>query len=200
MNVTVAAEEFRAHGDPATATRLLAMVRAWYARVPAQSPAPARRFSEGIALLMSGAADSAAVRFASVARDTTRIDAAGYLGLAAVARNDRAGARVIADSLGAMRRPWLFGANTFYRAAIMGALGERPLAVQLLQQAHAEGQWMDTWHYTSALDSLHGYAPFQALVRPERTSASKASHAARKPACRALTSTPSRSPRSSAAS
>jgi hypothetical protein len=50
----------------------------------------------------------------------------------------------------------------------MGALGERPLAVQLLQQAHAEGQWMDTWHYTNALGSLHGYAPFQALVRPER--------------------------------
>jgi TolB-like protein/tetratricopeptide (TPR) repeat protein len=168
MAVTVAAEEFRAHGDPATATRLLSMVGAWYARVPARSPVPERRFSEGVALLMSGAADSAALRFASVARDTTRIDAAGYLGLAAVARNDRAGARAIADSLGVMRRPWLFGANTFYRAAIMGALGDRPLAVQLLQQAHTEGQWMDTWHYTSALDSLHGYAPFETLVRPER--------------------------------
>ena len=168
MNVTVAAEEFRAHGDAATATRLLAMVRAWYARVPAQSPAPARRFSEGIALLMSGAADSAAARFASVARDTTRLDAAGYLGLAAVARNDRARARAIADSLGAMRRPWLFGANTFARAAIMGALGDRPLAVQLLRQAHAEGQWMDGWHYATALDSLRGYAPFEALIRPER--------------------------------
>lgn len=50
----------------------------------------------------------------------------------------------------------------------MGALGDRRLAVQLLQQAHAEGQWMDAWHYTSALDSLRGYAPFEALVRPER--------------------------------
>ena len=46
--------------------------------------------------------------------------------------------------------------------------GGQPDMAQLLQQAHAEGQGMDTWHYTSALDSLHGYAPFEALVRPER--------------------------------
>jgi hypothetical protein len=162
------AEEFRAHGDQATAARLLAMARAWYARIPARTPTPARRVSEGIAMLMSGIGDSAAVRFAAVARDTSRIDAAGYLALANVVRGDRAQARAIADSLGAMRRPWLHGVHTFWRGAIMGALGDRPLAVQLLRQASAEGQWMDSWHYTSALDSLHGYGPFEALIRPER--------------------------------
>ena len=118
--------------------------------------------------LMSGQPDSAAVRFAAVARDTTRIDAAGYLALAAVARGDGARARAIADSLGAIRRPWLFGVATFWRAAITGALGDRPLAIQLLRQANAQGQWMDTWHYTGALDSLRGYAPFQALIAPQR--------------------------------
>jgi hypothetical protein len=43
------------------------------------------------------------------------------------ARN-RARARTIADSLGALKRPWLFGANTFRRAAILGVLGERGFA------------------------------------------------------------------------
>jgi serine/threonine-protein kinase len=71
-----------------------------------------------------------------------------------------------ADSLGALKRPWLFGANTFWRAAILGALGERDAAVQLLQQAHREGQRMESWHYTAALDSLRGYPAFDALIRP----------------------------------
>jgi TolB-like protein len=166
--VLTGAQEFRAHGDAGTATRLLAMGREWYRRAPVRAPLPDRQLSEGIMALMSGQPDSAAVRFAAVARDTTRIDAAGYLALAAVARGDGARARAIADSLGAIRRPWLFGVATFWRAAITGALGDRPLAIQLLRQANAQGQRMDTWHYTAALDSLRGYAPFQALIAPQR--------------------------------
>jgi len=166
--VTTAAQEFRAHGDPATATRLLSLANAWYERSPARTPTPALRLSEGVALLMSGKGDSAAVRFTLIARDTTRIDAVGYLGLANAARGDRAGARVIADSLGRLKRRWLFGVNTYWRAAIMGALGDKPLAVELLQQAASEGQTLPAWHFATALDSLHGYAPFEALIRPER--------------------------------
>jgi hypothetical protein len=119
-------------------------------------------------MLASGMADSAIARFAVVARDTTRIDAAGYLALARLARGDRARALAAADSLGALKRAWLFGEHTFWRAAIMGALGEHDEAVQLLQQANREGQKMPQWHYTSALDSLHGYAAFEALVRAKR--------------------------------
>ncbi|MGE5731069.1 MAG: hypothetical protein ACM37U_03955, partial [Gemmatimonas sp.] len=168
MRVAIGAQEFRAHGDPVNAKRLLALVSAWRERVPIRGRMPARDFVEAVAMLMDDKADSAAVRFASVARDTMRIDAAGYLALADVARGDRARARAIADSLGALRRPWLFGEHTYWRAAIMGALGDRALAVQLLQQANAEGRQMDTWHYDAALDALHGYAPFEALVTPER--------------------------------
>lgn len=50
----------------------------------------------------------------------------------------------------------------------MGALGDRELAVHLLQQANREGQRMEAWHYLAALQALHGYAPFEALVRPRR--------------------------------
>lgn len=168
MRVAIGAQEFRAHGDPVSAKRLLTLVSAWRERVPVRGRMPARDFAEAIAMLMGGMTDSAAVRFASVAQDTTRIDAAGYLALADVVRGDRARARAIADSLGALRRPWLFGEHTYWRAAIMGALGDRALAVQLLQQSNAEGRQMDTWHYDAALDSLHGYAPFEALVAPQR--------------------------------
>jgi hypothetical protein len=162
------AEEFRAHGDPATATRLTTKARTWIANHPENAPSRDRLMREAIVMLAAGQSDSAAARFAVVARDTTRIDAAGYLALAQVASGDRGRARTVADSLGALKRRWLFGSHTLWSAAINGALGERDRAVQLLKQANAEGQPMQTWHYNDALTSLHGYAPFDALVRPRR--------------------------------
>ncbi|MEJ7812314.1 MAG: hypothetical protein WKG32_18025 [Gemmatimonadaceae bacterium] len=162
------AQEFRAHGRAAAASQLLALARTWVAAHPARAPSPDRQLWEGIVLLASGLPDSAGVRFASVARDSSRLDAAGYLALAQVARGDGARARAAADSLGALPRRWLFGAQTFWRAAIVGTLGDRDMAVQLLQQANREGHTMAAWHYHAALEALHGYAPFEALVRPRR--------------------------------
>ncbi len=168
MQVVAGAEEFRAHGDGRTASVLLTMARRWMTERASPTASPDRRFHEGIVLLASGMPDSAIVRFAPLARSTTRIEMAGYLALAHAARGDRVRARAAADSLGALQRAWLFGAHTFWRAAILGALRERDQSVQLLQQAHREGQEMQQWHYTTALASLHGYAPFDALVRPRR--------------------------------
>lgn len=166
--VAIGAQELRAHGDSASASRVRAKARAWMSGHSTREPSSDRRLQEGIVLLASGMSDSAAARFALVAADTSRVDAAGYLALARAASGDSARARAAADSLGALRRPWLFGTHTFWRAAIMGALGERDAAVQLLQQASREGQAMHTWHYHGALDALRGYAPFESLIRPQR--------------------------------
>lgn len=100
--VTTGAQEFRAHGRAAAASQLLALARTWVAAHPARAPSPDRQLWEGIVLLASGLPDSAGVRFASVARDSSRLDAAGYLALAQVARGDGARARAAADSLGAL--------------------------------------------------------------------------------------------------
>jgi tetratricopeptide (TPR) repeat protein len=166
-SVLTGAEEFRAHGDSITAAQILARARAWIAMHPRATPSSNRQLVEGMVFLESGAPDSAIARLTLAARDTSRIEAAGYLALARYARGDRAGAQSIADSLGALKRPWMFGRNTFWRAAILGALGERERAVQLLQQAHTEGQPMEMWHSLAALQPLHGYPPFDALIRPE---------------------------------
>ncbi len=168
LNLLAGAEEFRAHGDRRTASRLLARASEWIAANPARTASRDRQYREGVVMLASGMPDSAIPRLASVALDTTRIDAAGHLALAKLARGDRAGAHAAADALGALRRPWLFGAHTFWRGAILGALGERDQAVQLLQQANREGQQMQHWHYLGALDSLRGYPAFEALIRPRR--------------------------------
>jgi serine/threonine-protein kinase len=166
--VMTGADEFRAHGDTVTAALLIARARAWIGTHPSSAPSPDRRLLEGVVYLASGQPDSAETRFTLVARDSSRIDPAGYLGLARLARGDRPGAQAIADSLGALRRPWLFGRHTFWRAAIMGALGKRDLAVQLLRQAYSEGRPMHNWHYVGPFQPLHGFPAFEALVRPQR--------------------------------
>ncbi|HET7371815.1 MAG TPA: protein kinase, partial [Gemmatimonadaceae bacterium] len=61
MRVATGAQEFRAHGDPVSAKRLLTLVSAWRERVPVRRRMPARDFAEAIAMLMGGMADSAAV-------------------------------------------------------------------------------------------------------------------------------------------
>jgi tetratricopeptide (TPR) repeat protein len=168
QDVVTAAEEFRAHGDPVTATRLLAMDRAWTAANPQVPRSLSRARREGTAMLMSGEADSAVVILEEAARANASVARRGALGLAYAARGDRLRARVIADSLGAIRLPWRMGVDKFWRAAILAALGEQQEAVQLLHQAHAEGQGMQRWHHTHVLDSLRGNAAFEALIRPRR--------------------------------
>ena len=168
MRVTIGAQEFRMHGDTATAGRLLAMNRTWVATHAPRATSPNRQMSEGILFLLTGSVDSAIARFTLVARDAARIDAAGYLGIALAAHGDTARARTIADSLGAMTRPWLFGNHTFLSAAIVGSIGDRDRAMQLLQKSHDEGVGMDTWHFSPALNGMRGYAPFDALMSPRR--------------------------------
>ena len=168
MRVTNGAQEFRAHGDTVTASRLLATNRAWVAAHPPRATSPDRQLFEGILFLLTGSADTAIARLTLAAAQTNRIDAAGYLGLALVAHGDSVRARIIADSLGAMTRPWLFGNHTFWRAAIVGSMGDRDRAMQLLQKSHGEGVFMDTWHFSPALNAMRGYAPFDALMTPRR--------------------------------
>jgi TolB-like protein len=171
--LTIGGLEFRAHGGEATARRLLTMARTWYASNPSRRAVAVRTLGEGIAMLETGMPDSAATLFLAVTRDTTAADsvslaAAGYLGLAEVARGDTARARTVADSLGALDPQWRFGGHLFWQAAIVGALGDKAGAVDLLQRAHRAGQGKQSWHYSAALESLHGYAPFSDLVRPRR--------------------------------
>ena len=135
-------EEFRVHGDSVTSQRLFNMVVTWFAAHPEPRSRPPTALSSGIAFLATGSPDSAASQFATLARDSANLGGAGFLGLSAIAKGDRVRAVAIADSLGALKRTWLFGEHTFWRAVILGALGRPGEAVQLLRRAHREGQSM----------------------------------------------------------
>ena len=158
--------EFRAHGDATTAQRLLMRTTTWYRARQRAPGAYAARFDEAVALWLTDDVEGAATRLRALSRDTTRVEALGLLALVDIARGDRTSAESIATALQSLRRPYLFGVHTYWRAAIAGALGNRELAVQLLQQAHQEGFPMNGWHYDAALTSMRGYAPFEALLKP----------------------------------
>jgi len=55
-----------------------------------------------------------------------------------------------------------------YRAELAAMLGERALAVRMLQQATAEGNpFEQNMHITHELQRLRGYAPFEEWLRPK---------------------------------
>jgi len=160
--------EFRAHGDTATANAMAKLALAWCASHRTANPTSERDVAEARVLLLSGLADSAMILLQRATRDTTNVTAAGYLGLLAARAGNRDRTRAIADSLGALKRPFLLGANTYWRAVILGELGEREQSVVLLRQSHREGQNLNTWHRAEPLASLRGYAPFEAMITPRK--------------------------------
>ena len=63
---------------------------------------------------------------------------------------------------------WMFGTNTAWSGAIVGALGDKARAVELLRHSKEQGAALDTWNYAPQLDALRGYPPFEELIRPQR--------------------------------
>lgn len=174
--VNEAAMEFEAHGDSAAGAALARQVSEWHASHPTTTPSARRSIQHGVAWLTLGRLDSAQQAFAGAARDTSRLfrargedlNASGYLAVILAPQGQSARARAIADSLGRLQRKWLFGWNTFWRAAIYSELGDREVAVRVLGQAYKDGTRKQFWHYYLPLRSLRGYPPFEALIKPER--------------------------------
>ena len=93
----------------------------------------------------------------------------GVLGVLAARRGDRAEAQRIDQWLAGLSRPYLSGYPTYYRAQIAAVLGDSNRAVELLRDAIAQGA-MDPWdhlHSEPGLAALHGYPPFDEVLRPK---------------------------------
>jgi tRNA A-37 threonylcarbamoyl transferase component Bud32/TolB-like protein/tetratricopeptide (TPR) repeat protein len=91
----------------------------------------------------------------------------GGLGAIAARRGDRAGALRADRWLSELDRPYLHGANTYWRARIAALLGEREAAVRLLHEAWQEGAFlMENAHIEVDFTPLHDYPPYRVLIRP----------------------------------
>ena len=76
--------------------------------------------------------------------------------------------------LAALSDPYLFGRQTYARARIVAALGDRADAVELLQEAWIQGRPLafdgrdtEDVHSDPAFESLREFVPFQALMRTD---------------------------------
>jgi len=75
-----------------------------------------------------------------------------------------AGAEAEASWFEALDRPYMFGANTYWRAVILAHLGRRDEAVILLRQAYRDGRGRDVMLTDPNLMPLWGHEQFEQFI------------------------------------
>jgi serine/threonine protein kinase/tetratricopeptide (TPR) repeat protein len=105
------------------------------------------------------------------------IEYLGTLGALAARRNDRKEALRISSELARIDYKYVMGRHSYSRARIAAQLGEKGQAVDLLRQAASEGYSWNfpiiiqvptlAFHASMDLEPLHGYAPFEELLKPK---------------------------------
>jgi predicted Zn-dependent protease len=161
-----AGEELRAHGYPARADQLFRQARSWYL-----APNRGANATWKLAQLAYGLRDWQEARIlvdSLLAQQPANSDYRGVSGLISARLGRRDLAEAVARSFAADQRPYQLGAPSLYRARIAAVLGDRDTAVTRLREAFAKGTVYDLWlHRDPDLESLRGFPPYEALVRPK---------------------------------
>jgi hypothetical protein len=67
-----------------------------------------------------------------------------------------------------LHRPYLFGWDSYYRAAIAAQLGRFDESLSLLRRAFSQGfGWRSDLHSSYELEPLRGHPEFEAMLHPE---------------------------------
>jgi tRNA A-37 threonylcarbamoyl transferase component Bud32/TolB-like protein/tetratricopeptide (TPR) repeat protein len=162
--------ELRAHGHETDAAALLDQARSSLAsRSPKETQAPRalRRITAEI-FFASRQFDSAQARYTRLAAEDTGVMLRARVASAAAARGDTATARRMSDSLSRVVIPYSFGEIPYWRATIAASLGDKESAVRLINEALAAGaRKLPEIHRLEEFQSLRGYGPFEAILKPK---------------------------------
>lgn len=161
-----AVQELRIHGHT-EASRALA-AKLWAIRLD-QSPEQQKfgRDRAGMLLLYMGRDAEALEIFRTLATEDPRsVDFQANAGAILARLGKVEEARKVDAVLGALNRPYLFGDDAFGRAIIAAQLGEKDRAVNYLREALAHGGFLAV-HREFFLEPLHGYPPYEEMVRPK---------------------------------
>ncbi len=94
-------------------------------------------------------------------------DVLGWLGIVAAKRGDTEAAEQYSVALRDLNRPYLFGWDWYYRAAIAAHLGRPDEALGLLRDAFSNGfPWGVSLHRALELKPLRGHPEFEAILHP----------------------------------
>jgi DNA-binding SARP family transcriptional activator/TolB-like protein/tetratricopeptide (TPR) repeat protein len=160
--------EMRVHGHPVEARAVFERVADWArARPSAELATRENRSLLGRALYQAGRWRDADSIFRALSRaQPGSAIYLGWVGLNSAQSGDTVGAARASAALASLGGPYLHGMNTLARARIAAVLGRREDAVSLARQARAEGAEIEQLHVDPEFLALHGYAPFDELVRP----------------------------------
>ena len=162
------AEELEAHGHPEASRRLAERFLAEHAAAGPELQKRIRastltmlELADRIPEALETARTLAAERPAVAAHQGEQ----GAL-LARLGRTEEA--RRIEAGLASLSGPFLYGEPEYQRARIAARLGEKDRAVALLRQAFGQGYtFEEAIHVDLHLASLHGYPPYEILMKPE---------------------------------
>jgi tetratricopeptide (TPR) repeat protein/TolB-like protein len=156
-----------AHGHGEAAGRVYARAVHWLEEREFSADPPLQR-SYAEALRRTGRlAEAAGHADALHTRNPGASGAHALVGIVAAQRGDRALAERIEAELARREDPYDRGGNTYNRARIQARLGNLDRAVELLRQAHAEGQPIAaSIRMDPDLEPLRAHPPFRELVRP----------------------------------
>jgi DNA-binding SARP family transcriptional activator len=175
--------ELRAHGQVVPAQHLFDWSVEWYrSRSPRERKSAPHRRELARSLYCAGRLADAQRLFEALSRDTSAPAAptefhhahlhahldAGYLGVIAVRRRDRARAARIAARLARLDRPYLFGRHTYWRAAIAAVQGHAAEAAELLRHAFSEGMPFELFvHQDLNFESVRTSPEFLDVTKPK---------------------------------
>jgi predicted Zn-dependent protease len=158
------AEELRTHGNPDAANLYFEKLRLWLLNTKTATNAKWRLVN---ALYALSQWDATSKNLSELRRsDSTNVEYLGMSGLIYSRTGNRQKAALVMDSLGRDKRPYQFGAGSYYRARIAATLGEKDAAVAALNQSLSEGRLFNLpIHRERDFESLHGYPAFELLLR-----------------------------------
>jgi tetratricopeptide (TPR) repeat protein len=95
-------------------------------------------------------------------------DVLGWLGIVSAHLGDTTAAEGYSSLLRTLDRPYLFGWDSYYRAAIAAQLGRFDESLSLLRRAFSQGfGWRSDLHSNYELEPLRGHPEFEAILHPE---------------------------------
>jgi serine/threonine-protein kinase len=170
----MAAAELRTHGYPDAAREAVTRSITWYERRRAEV---GREDDGGLGLALAyfeagRLADSRQLLEGFVASPNSsgtmgRFAALGTLGAIAAREGNRVEALRFDGLLKTSPARYMLGGETYQRARILALLGDREIAVGLLQSAILQGIDFASLHADLAFASLREYGPFQEILKPK---------------------------------
>jgi serine/threonine protein kinase/tetratricopeptide (TPR) repeat protein len=167
--MSAAGQYLRVHGYKEASLQMLDRAVKWFeSRPKEESETRIHRSSLARALYIAERWEEAQALYGALHEEFPDIvDYLGHLGTLAARMGDREKALRVFDQLEDIKRPYLFGNNTYWRARIAALQGEKENAMRLLRDALGQGVSYRRLDTDMDLEPLFDYPPFKELIEPK---------------------------------